>query len=142
MSDSGSARKNLPYTDPASFTPQFVWKGARGKRREVFCEGVSLNDIAEKFGTPVYAYSEKAIADAFDEFDCGLRAVPHLVCFAVKANGNLSLLQLLAKRGSGFDIVSGGELEHLGHLGVAGERIVFSGVGKTREEMRAALNYR
>jgi diaminopimelate decarboxylase len=142
MSDSGSARKNLPFTDPASFTPQFVWKGARGKRREVFCEGVSLNDIAEKFGTPVYAYSEKAIADAFDEFDGGLRAVPHLVCFAVKANGNLSLLQLLAKRGSGFDIVSGGELEHLRHIGVPGQRIVFSGVGKSREEIRAALIYR
>jgi diaminopimelate decarboxylase len=68
--------------------------------------------------------------------------LPHLVCFAVKANGNLSILNLLAKRGSGFDIVSGGELEHLGHIGVPGNRIVFSGVGKTREEIRAGLAYR
>jgi diaminopimelate decarboxylase len=66
---------------------------------------------------------------------------PHLLCFAVKANGNLSLLKLLGDLGSGFDIVSGGELEHLGHIGIPGKRIVFSGVGKTREEIREALRY-
>jgi diaminopimelate decarboxylase len=143
MSPSGSARKNLPYADPVEFTPQFAWKaGRRSTQREVFCEGVSLNVIAAQFGTPTYVYSQRAIVDAFDEFDRGLKRLPHLVCFAVKANGNLSLLQLLAKRGSGFDIVSGGELEHLGHLAVPGQRIVFSGVGKTREEIRAALAYR
>jgi diaminopimelate decarboxylase len=68
--------------------------------------------------------------------------LPHLLCFAVKANGNLSILKLLARRGSGFDIVSGGELDHLGRIGVRGERIVFSGVGKTREEIREALQYK
>ena len=141
MSASGSARRNLPYTDPAEFTPQFAWKASRNGR-EVFCEGVSLKAVAAKFGTPVYVYSQQAIVDAFDEFDSGLKGLPHLVCFAVKANGNLSLLQLLARRGSGFDIVSGGELEHLGHIGVPGQRVVFSGVGKAREEIRAALRYR
>jgi diaminopimelate decarboxylase len=141
MSVPGSGRKNLPYADPAAYTPQFAWKG-RGGAREVFCEGVSLAAIAARFGTPTYVYSECAIGDAFEEFERGLRRVPHLVCFAVKANGNLSLLRLLARRGSGFDIVSGGELEHLGHIGVAGSRIVFSGVGKTREEIRGALGYK
>jgi len=72
----------------------------------------------------------------------GLGSLPHLLCFAVKANGNLSILKLLAKRGSGFDIVSGGELDHLGRIGVRGERIVFSGVGKRREEIREALRYK
>jgi diaminopimelate decarboxylase len=142
MSATGSARKNLPYTDPAEFTPQFSWKAGRDGVRDVFCEQVSLRAIAQKFDTPTYVYSQCAITDAFDEFENGLKGLPHLVCFAVKANGNLSLLQLLAKRGSGFDIVSGGELEHLGHIGVSGERIVFSGVGKTREEIREALAYR
>lgn len=143
MSASGSARRNLPYVDPVEFTPQFAWKAGRnGTPREVFCEGVNLNTIVQQFGTPTYVYSQQAIVDAFDDFENGLNGLPHLVCFAVKANGNLSLLQLLAKRGSGFDIVSGGELEHLGHITVPGQRIVFSGVGKSREEIRAALSYR
>jgi diaminopimelate decarboxylase len=143
MTASGSARKNLPYMDPVEFTPQFAWKaGGNGRQREVFCEGVNLDAIARQFGTPTYVYSQQAIVDAFEEFESGLRSRPHLICFAVKANGNLSLLQLLAKRGSGFDIVSGGELERLGHIAVPGRRIVFSGVGKSREEIRAALGYR
>jgi len=143
MSASGSARRNLPYLDPVEFTPQFAWKSGPGRSpREVFCEGVSLRSVAERFDTPTYVYSQQAIVDAFDEFERGLKGLPHLLCFAVKANGNLSLLELLARRGSGFDIVSGGELEHLGRIGVAGKRIVFSGVGKTREEIRAALAYR
>jgi diaminopimelate decarboxylase len=143
MNNPGGARKDLPYLDPAGFTPHFAWKDARGgARREVFCEGMALEEIASRFGTPAYVYSQRAIEDAFDELQSGLRRVPHLLCFAVKANGNLSILKLLAKLGSGFDIVSAGELEHLGHIGVPGNHIVFSGVGKTREEIRAALRYR
>ncbi|HTC41045.1 MAG TPA: diaminopimelate decarboxylase [Candidatus Acidoferrales bacterium] len=143
MSPASGSRRNLPYVDPASFTPQFAWKKARkGSGREVFCEGVTLREIASRYGTPVYVYSERAIEDAFNELDRGLHRVPHLLCFAVKANGNLSILRLLAKRGSGFDIVSGGELEHLSRIGVPGNRIVFSGVGKTREEIRAGLAYK
>lgn len=143
MSVSGKARKNLPYVDPARFTPEFAWKPARsGAGREVFCEGVALQQIATQFGTPTYVYSQSAIESAFDEFETSLKRLPHLLCFAVKANGNLSLLKLLAGKGSGFDIVSGGELDHLGHIAVPGDRIVFSGVGKTREEIRAALSYR
>jgi diaminopimelate decarboxylase len=131
------------FIDPAEFTPQFSWKKyARDPELEhVFCEGVDLVATATSFGTPTYVYSRAAIAKAYGEFDSGLAGIPHTICFAVKSNGNLSLLNDLAKRGSGFDIVSGGELEHLGHLGVRGDRIVFSGVGKTRHEIRDALQY-
>lgn len=143
MSAAGGARKNLPYVDPATFTPQFAWKKARdGSGREVYCESVPLERIAARFGTPSYVYSRRAIEDNFKELDRALGLLPHLLCFAVKANGNLSILKLLANLGSGFDIVSGGELEHLAHIGIPGNRIVFSGVGKTREEIRAGLQYR
>jgi diaminopimelate decarboxylase len=142
MSAPGKARRGLPYVDPATNTPHFSWKKAGGRAREVFCEGVPLSQIARRYETPTYVYSRPAISDAFHEIDHGLSRVPHLLCFAVKANGNLSLLELLASLGSGFDIVSGGELDHLGHIGIPGERIVFSGVGKTREEIREALRYR
>jgi diaminopimelate decarboxylase len=137
-------QKKLRYVDPAEFTPQFGWrKSARDAGREaVFCEGVELAEAAASFGTPTYVYSRAAMAEAYGEFERGLGEIPHTICFAVKSNGNLSLLKDLAGRGSGFDIVSGGELEHLALLGVRGDRIVFSGVGKTREEIRAGLEYR
>jgi diaminopimelate decarboxylase len=138
-----SSRKKLKFIDPSEFTPQFAWKkSARESGVEhVFCENVDLIEAADSFGTPAYVYSRAAFSDAYKEFYRGLNKIPHTICFAVKSNGNLSILQDLAKMGSGFDIVSGGELEHLGHLGVRGDRIVFSGVGKTREEIRAALEY-
>ncbi len=139
----GKTRKKLKYVDPAEYTPHFAWKKSpKDKKSEhVFCEGVDLSAAAAMFGTPAYLYSRAAITDAYREFDRGLGRTPHTICFAVKSNGNLSILQHLAKMGSGFDIVSGGELEHLGRLGVRGDRIVFSGVGKTRYEIRAALQY-
>ena len=130
--------------DPTTFSPHFSWKRKPGRMspaEEIFCEGVSLANAASEFGTPAYLYSRAAITDAFRELDRGLVSVPHTLCFAMKANGNLSILKHLAKLGSGFDIVSGGELEHLRRIGVRGDRIVFSGVGKTREEMRDALQY-
>jgi diaminopimelate decarboxylase len=136
--------KNLSFVDPATFTPHFSWKRVSGSAEHdaaVYCDGVSLLEIAGKFGTPTYVYSRAAIEDAYRELDRGLAALPHTVCFAVKANGNLTILKHLAKLGSGFDIVSGGELLHLQRIGVRGDRIVFSGVGKTREEMREALGY-
>jgi diaminopimelate decarboxylase len=131
------------FVDPAEFTPQFAWrKFQRNSGEEVCCEGVSLDDAAEKFGTPAYLYSRAAIENAFSELREGLGSLPHTLCFAVKSNGNLTILKTLANLGSGFDVVSGGELEHLAHLGVPGEKIVFSGVGKSREEIRFALSYR
>lgn len=142
MSAPGKARRGLDYVDAANHTPHFSWKKIGKSGREVFCEGVPLSEIARRQQTPTYVYSRRAISDAFHEIDYGLQRIPHLLCFAVKANGNLSLLKLLADLGSGFDIVSGGELEHLGRIGIPGRRIVFSGVGKTREEIREALRYR
>jgi diaminopimelate decarboxylase len=164
MSGAGaSRRKRISFVDPASFTPHFSWKkssqtgGSKLKwgaavpvpagrlrpyaERRVYCEEISLNEIAEKTGTPAYVYSQAAVGDAYRELDAGLGTVPHTLCFAVKSNGNLAILRYLAGLGSGFDVVSGGELEHLERIGVAGKRIVFSGVGKTREEMREALRY-
>jgi diaminopimelate decarboxylase len=140
-----SFSRKLNYVDPAGFTPHFVWQkmGARSASgEEVVCERVPLESVARRFGTPTYAYSRAAIEDAYQELHRGLGALPHTLCFAVKSNGNLSILKLLAKQGSGFDIVSGGELHHLQRIGVRGERIVFSGVGKDRYEIREALNYR
>ena len=145
MSHSTAGRpRKLKFVDPAEFTPHFTWKKASSAQRgeEVFCEGVSLEEAARKFATPTYLYSCAAIADAYREFQEGLSGVRQTVCFAVKSNGNLAILQQLAKLGSGFDIVSGGELRLLERIGVSGNRIVFSGVGKSREEIREALNYR
>jgi len=141
-SNSGSTRK-LKFVDPVAFTPHFARKKAPSQPgEEVFCEGVSLGTVADKFSTPTYLYSSAAIADAYGELQDGLRGAGHTICFAVKSNGNLSILKHLALLGSGFDIVSGGELRLLQHIGVPGNRIVFSGVGKSRQEIREALNYR
>jgi diaminopimelate decarboxylase len=135
---------NLKAVDPTTFSPHFRWKRKTGRianGEEIFCEGVSLVDAAAKFETPAYVYSRAAVTDAFRELDRGLAGVPHTLCFAMKANGNLSILKHLAGLGSGFDIVSGGELEHLRRIGARGDRIVYSGVGKTREEIRDVLRY-
>jgi diaminopimelate decarboxylase len=138
------ARKSRSFFDPAKNTPHYSWKTFRDntkRRDEVLCECVPLREIANKTDTPTYVYSQAAIEGAYREIHRGLGALPHTICFAVKANGSLSILKLLAKLGSGFDVVSGGELEQLQHIGARGDRIVFSGVGKTREEMREALRY-
>jgi len=137
-----AAAHPLRYVDPAEFTPNFAWRKSQSNSgQELFCEEVSLSAAANTFSTPAYIYSGSAIASAFSELDRGLGSLPHTICFAVKSNGNLSVLKSLANRGSGFDVVSGGELDHLAHLGIPGDKIVFSGVGKSREEIRAALRY-
>jgi len=145
MSGSRSSHGKLKYVDPVSFTPHFSWKSVRkqgSSTDEILCEKVSMESVAEATGTPVYLYSRAAIEDAYQELDRGVGPLPHTLCFAVKSNGNLSILNHLARMGSGFDIVSGGELEHLRRIGVRGDRIVFSGVGKDQHEIREALNYR
>lgn len=106
---------------------------------QLHVEEVSLADIAGTFGTPVYVYSRAAIEEQWRAYDGAFGKRPHLVCYAVKANGNLAVLNLLARLGSGFDIVSGGELQRVLLAGGDPARVVFSGVGKTREEMRSAL---
>jgi diaminopimelate decarboxylase len=102
-------------------------------------EGVSLADIAGRYGTPCFVYSRAAVEGAFRQFDRAFGDAPHLVCYAVKANPNLALLNLLARLGSGFDIVSGGELARVIAAGGDPGKIVFSGVGKTTAEMHRGL---
>jgi diaminopimelate decarboxylase len=106
-------------------------------------ESVALTHVAEQFGTPAYVYSRSALTAALQEFHDVLNAHPAgagaLVCFAVKANSNLAILNLFARLGAGFDIVSGGELQRVLAAGADPQKIVFSGVGKTAEEMRQAL---
>lgn len=109
------------------------------KNGELHAENVALADIAAQFGTPCYVYSRKELTGRFQQFSAGFQAVDHLVCYAVKANPSLAILHLLAKAGAGFDIVSGGELARVIAAGGDPAKVVFSGVGKTEAEMRAAL---
>jgi diaminopimelate decarboxylase len=103
------------------------------------CEAVDLRALAKEVGTPAYVYSWNAIRQAYNAVDHALAHTPHLICYAVKANGNLSILRRLGKLGCGADIVSGGELARAMAAGIAPERIVFSGVGKTDAEIESAL---
>src|SRR6202163_1366501 len=105
----------------------------------LYCEGVALAEIAARVGTPCYVYSAAAILANFRAYDQNFGAMPHTICYAVKANGNLSVLRLLAAAGSGFDIVSGGELFRVLQAGGDPSRVVFSGVGKTAAEIELAL---
>ncbi len=105
----------------------------------LFAEDVSLEAIANQFGTPTYIYSKNTLIDTFESFQKGLLKTNHLICFAVKANSNIAILNLFASLGAGFDIVSGGELERVLYAGGDPQKIVFSGVGKTVSEIEAAL---
>jgi diaminopimelate decarboxylase len=107
---------------------------------EMFAEEVPLKKIAKEIGTPVYIYSLATLKRHFRVFDQAFAPVPHIVCFSVKANSNIALLRAFAKEGSGFDIVSGGELFRALAAGGDPRKIVFSGVGKKRDEIEAALN--
>ncbi|MBV2131841.1 diaminopimelate decarboxylase [Pseudomonas sp. MAP12] len=106
---------------------------------QLFAEGAALSAIAERFGTPTYVYSRAHIEAQFRAYADALAGMPHLVCFAVKANSNLGVLNVLARLGAGFDIVSLGELERVLAAGGEPGKIVFSGVGKSRDDMRRAL---
>ncbi|HEX3940709.1 MAG TPA: diaminopimelate decarboxylase, partial [Acidobacteriaceae bacterium] len=104
------------------------------------CEGVALDAVAAKFGTPLYVYSAGQILERYRLFSRAFGRRDHLICYSVKANSNLSILRLLARAGSGFDIVSGGELERILAVSkAAARRVVFSGVGKTAPEIDLAL---
>ena len=110
------------------------------KNTTLHAENASLDDVASSFGTPCYVYSKAALCEAFDNFNAGFEGIDHLVCFAVKANPSLAILNLFASLGAGFDIVSGGELARVLAAGGDPKKIVFSGVGKNETEMLAALN--
>jgi diaminopimelate decarboxylase len=106
---------------------------------QLMCEEVSIDRIAEEVGTPFYLYSHATLTHHFQVFDQAFAGIPHLVCFAMKANSNLAALKLFADLGGGADVVSGGELYRALKAGIPSRRIVFAGVGKTREEMDYAL---
>jgi diaminopimelate decarboxylase len=110
------------------------------KRQELFAENVPLSDIAQRFGTPCYIYSRKALETNFLAWENALGAHPHLVCYAVKANSNIAVLNVLARLGAGFDIVSVGELERVLLAGGDASKVVFSGVGKLPYEIERALD--
>jgi diaminopimelate decarboxylase len=112
----------------------FVYRGG-----SLFCEEVRLADLARDHGTPAYVYSQNAVTSRLRAYHDALAGIPHRICYAVKANSNLALLQVLAQQGAGFDIVSGGELFRVLAAGADASSVVFSGVGKTREEIRYAL---
>src|SRR6185503_6260360 len=115
--------------------PAFTYKDGT-----LCCERLPITKLATKHGTPLYLYSAAAILERYQILNRAFKAVPHTICFSVKANSNLSILRLLAKQGSGFDIVSGGELERV-RLAQrkALKKVVFSGVGKTADELKLAL---
>jgi diaminopimelate decarboxylase len=109
------------------------------KSDELYCEGVALSKIAAEVGTPVYVYSRGELERAYKAFDAALEGMPHKVCYAVKANATLGVLNVLAELGAGADIVSAGELFRWQKAGGDPGKVVFSGVGKTEVEMKAAL---
>ena len=111
------------------------------KKNELYCEGVRVADIVKKAGTPAYIYSHAAFTGRLKELQSAFKGVNPLICYSMKANSNLAVLRALVKQGSGLDIVSGGELERAKRAGCPGERIVFAGVGKTDEEIAAAIRY-
>ena len=126
--------------------PGFIYREKkRGILRQggqfiLHCEDVDLPKLAQRYGTPLYVYSAAMIHERYAAFDGAFRNMPHMICYSVKANSNLTILRLLARKGCGFDVVSGGELERVLIADrKAARKVVFSGVGKTREELTAAL---
>jgi diaminopimelate decarboxylase len=138
-----SRTANRCLARPPAFSYQQMWKGLLRRQfagSRLRCDEVSLERLAERFGTPLYVYSASTIRLRALAFQRGFRKVPHTICYSVKANSNLSILRLLAGRGCGFDVVSGGELDRV--LSVdrgAAKKTVFSGVGKTADEMQRAV---
>src|SRR5262249_48907614 len=126
-------RATVPGTGPERMNP-FRYHDGR-----LSCEATPLDRIADAVGTPTYVYSAGAIASIYRAYDEALAGLPHLVCYAVKANMNLAVLGLLARLGAGADVVSGGELYRALRAGFEPRRIVFAGVGKTRDEIREGL---
>jgi len=107
--------------------------------RHLFCEDLAIGDLADRFGTPLYVYSQNAILEQLKALQEAFEELQPLVCYSVKANSNLSILRVMAEHGSGFDVVSGGELFRVGVAGGGAGQTVFAGVGKTDEEIAAGL---
>jgi diaminopimelate decarboxylase len=133
---------NVYSERPPGFVFRDQRKGILRRRADavLHCEGLAVPTLAGRHGTPLYVYSATTIRERLAAFQSAFRSFPHTICYSVKANSNLSILRLLAREGCGFDVVSGGELDRVLEVDRhAGKKIVFSGVGKTRDEMTAAL---
>ncbi|MGE4597091.1 MAG: diaminopimelate decarboxylase, partial [Methylophilaceae bacterium] len=111
------------------------------KKGKFHIEDLSVDQIVQKFGTPNYIYSKKIILENFNNFKSQVQDIDHIICFAVKSNSNIGILNLLAQNGAGFDIVSGGELQRVISAKGDPKKIVFSGVGKTIDEITLAIKY-
>jgi diaminopimelate decarboxylase len=130
--------RELPALRPPAFAYREASSGTGGK--ELHCERVALEGLAARHGTPLYVYSETMIRARVNAFAHAFQSIPHTLCYSVKANSTLAILRLLAGLGSGFDVVSGGELERVLRVNrKAARKVVFSGVGKTATEMELAL---
>jgi diaminopimelate decarboxylase len=134
------------HTQDGPRPPAFVYRKVKnnslgsGADSVLCCDNVPLPQLAKRFGTPLYVYSASAIARRLREFDAAFARIPHTVCYSVKANSSLAILRLVARLKCGFDVVSGGELERVLKASLSSAKnVVFSGVGKTKEEMTAAL---
>ena len=140
---SGRAPQRRDVHSPAVIHPgRFLYcRTAAGRaEKELYCEAVPLGTLAARYGTPLYVYSATAIRERLGAFDAAFRGIPHTLCYSVKANSSLAVLRLIARAGHGFDVVSGGELERVLRAAPrAAGKTVFSGVGKSREEMALAL---
>jgi diaminopimelate decarboxylase len=125
-------------------SPGFVYRPTgRGGSSSLHCEQIPISQLIKQFKTPLYVYSASMISERYTTFDAAFREIPHTICYSVKANSNLSILKLLAKLDCGFDVVSGGELDRVLTVSRnAARKTVFSGVGKTREEIAAAIKAR
>src|SRR5271167_345510 len=137
MSVPRTAARSTAASSLASIAPYFSWKAGA-----LHAENVPLERLAAQFGTPLYVYSATAMESAYRRLDGAFAGAPHTLCYSVKSNGNLEILRRLARLGSGFDIVSGGELYRVLQAGAPASRVIYSGVGKTREEIREALRER
>src|SRR5436189_5822125 len=107
--------------------------------RKLYCEGVSIESLVRKFGTPLYVYSQRTLTDHFQKLDHALAPLDHLICYAMKANSNAAVMRTLANLGGGFDVVSEGELRRVIAAGGKPRQCVFAGVGKTEQEIEFAL---
>lgn len=137
-----TARSKARVAQAAGFSyAQKTGNRSRGTHELILhCDEVDLSQLAKRYGTPLYVYSATMIRERLASFQAAFRSVPHTICYSVKANSNLNILRLLAQSGCGFDVVSGGELDRvLAASRRSAARVVFSGVGKTRDEITAAL---
>jgi diaminopimelate decarboxylase len=137
-----TAAKPEPLRPPAFSYRSWAGRNARPTRTgsELFCEAVSLEALAKRYRTPLYVYSAEMIRARIRAFQHAFRTVPHTLCYSVKANSTLGILRLIARQGAGFDVVSGGELQRVLRVAPrAARNVVFSGVGKTVQEMKLAL---